>query len=54
MATKGKRNIYLQMKSVEEAQGVFFDRISFEDVLKDEVIPTEKAVGSGTHSFWPA
>jgi putative molybdopterin biosynthesis protein len=40
-----KRNIYLQMKSIEEARKLFFHRISFETALGKETVPVRKAVG---------
>jgi putative molybdopterin biosynthesis protein len=40
-----KRNIYLQMKSIEEARKLFFDRIAFETSLGQETVSVRQAVG---------
>ncbi len=42
---KNKRNIYLQMKSIEEARKLFFDRIPLDSLLEKEPIPVREAVG---------
>jgi putative molybdopterin biosynthesis protein len=45
---KTKRHIYLQMKSLEEAQAVFFNRFSFDQYLQPETIPAQEAAGRVT------
>ena len=40
-----QRRIYLQMKSLKEAQAVFFDRFSFDQYLEPETIPAQEAAG---------
>lgn len=45
---KTKRHIYLQMKSLEEAQAVFFNRFSFDQCLQPETIPAQEATGRVT------
>ena len=40
-----KRNIYLQMKSIEEARKLFFDRVKFETTLGQETVSVQQAVG---------
>ena len=42
------RHIYLQMKSLEEAQAVFFGRFSFDQYLQSETIPAREAAGRVT------
>ncbi len=42
------RHIYLQMKSLEEAQAIFFDRFSFDQYLRPESIPAQEAAGRVT------
>lgn len=42
---ESKRNIYLQMKSIEEARRLFFDRISFDEQLQRETIPVQESSG---------
>ncbi len=45
---RNRRNIYLQMKSVEEAQRLFFGRIPLQECLKNETISVQKAAGRVT------
>jgi len=40
---KSKRNIYLKMKSVEEARQILFDRFNLRDFLGKETVPATKA-----------
>jgi putative molybdopterin biosynthesis protein len=42
------RHIYLQMKSLEEAQTVFFGRFLFDQYLQSETIPAREAAGRVT------
>ena len=42
------RHIYLQMKSLEEAQSLFFNRFSFETCLQSQTIPSREAAGRVT------
>ncbi|MBW2331664.1 MAG: molybdopterin biosynthesis protein, partial [Deltaproteobacteria bacterium] len=43
-----KRHIYLQMKSLEEARAIFFNRFSFDKYLRPETVPAQKAAGRVT------
>ena len=43
-----KRTIYLQMKSVQESRRLFFERISFDNLLGREIIPAHEAVNRTT------
>ncbi|NVM23198.1 MAG: molybdopterin biosynthesis protein [Desulfobacterales bacterium] len=43
-----KRNIYLQMKPIEDALRVFFDRFDLDESLKKETIPVQEAAGRVT------
>ena len=45
---QSSRHIYLQMKSLEEAQAVFFNRFSFDEYLQPETIPAQEAAGRVT------
>ncbi|MBW2019352.1 MAG: molybdopterin biosynthesis protein [Deltaproteobacteria bacterium] len=45
---KSKRHIYLQMKSLEEAQAIFFNRFCLDRYLQQETIPTQEAAGRVT------
>ncbi len=45
---KSKRHIYLQMKSLKEAQALFFDRFSFDQYLQTETVPAQEAAGRVT------
>ncbi len=45
---KTSRHIYLQMKSLEEAQAVFFDRLSYGQFLQPETIAAREAAGRVT------
>lgn len=45
---KNNRHIYLQMKSLEEAQEVFFSRFSFDQYLQSETIPAQEAASRVT------
>ena len=45
---KTNRHIYLQMKSLEEARAVFFNRFSFDQFLQPEGIPSQSAAGRVT------
>ena len=40
-----KRHIYLQMKPVEEARRMFFDRVSAEELVSEETLAVREAVG---------
>ena len=42
------RHIYLQMKSLEEAQSLFFNRFSFETYLQSQTISSREAAGRVT------
>ncbi|MBW1770089.1 MAG: molybdopterin biosynthesis protein [Deltaproteobacteria bacterium] len=42
------RHIYLQMKSLEEAQTVFFGRFLFDQYLQSEAVPAREAAGRVT------
>jgi len=42
------RHIYLQMKSLEEAQSLFFNRFSFETYLRSQTISSREAAGRVT------
>jgi len=42
------RHIYLQMKSLEEAQTVFFGRFLFDQYLQSETVPAREAAGRVT------
>lgn len=46
-----KRNIYLQMKPLEEARRIFLDRIPAKELLKHEILPSIEAVGRVTAAF---
>ncbi|MCK4728585.1 MAG: molybdopterin biosynthesis protein, partial [Desulfobacterales bacterium] len=43
-----KRHIYLQMKSLEEAQTIFFSRFSFDQYLRPESVTAQEAAGRVT------
>ncbi|MDL1971212.1 MAG: molybdopterin biosynthesis protein [Candidatus Desulfofervidaceae bacterium] len=43
-----KRHVYLKMKSLEEAQRIFFSAFDFSQYLKTETIPTTEALGRVT------
>ncbi|MCK4390006.1 MAG: molybdopterin biosynthesis protein [Desulfobacterales bacterium] len=45
---QSRRHIYLQMKSLEEAQAVFFDRFSYDQFLQPETIAAREAAGRVT------
>jgi putative molybdopterin biosynthesis protein len=45
---KTERHIYLQMKSLEEAQAIFFSRFSFDQYLQPETVPATEAAGRVT------
>lgn len=45
---KSKRHIYLQMKSLEDAQEIFFNRFSFDKYLQPETISSQEAAGRVT------
>jgi putative molybdopterin biosynthesis protein len=45
---ESKRSIYLQMKPIEEARAVFFDRFDFGQSLEPETIPAQEAAGRVT------
>ncbi len=45
---KSRRNIYLQMKSAEEAQKAFFNRFNLDECLGKEVIAVQEATGRVT------
>jgi putative molybdopterin biosynthesis protein len=45
-----KRNIYLQMKTLEEARRIFLDRASTKGLLRHEIISSVEAVGRITAS----
>jgi putative molybdopterin biosynthesis protein len=45
---KTGRHIYLQMKTLEEAQRIFFDRFSFDQYLRPETILAQEAAGRVT------
>jgi putative molybdopterin biosynthesis protein len=45
---KTRRHIYLQMKSLEEAQAIFFNRFSFDQYLRPETVPVQEAAGRVT------
>jgi len=45
---KGKRHIYLQMKSLEDARAIFFNRFSFDKCLQTETISAQDAAGRVT------
>ena len=40
-----KRNVYLQMKSLDQARRIFLDRFEWGDVLSSEEVPVADAVG---------
>ena len=42
---KIKRHVYLQMKSLEDAQAIFFSRFSFHKHLQPETVPATEAAG---------
>jgi putative molybdopterin biosynthesis protein len=46
--TESKRNIYLQMKPIEEALAVFFGRFDLARCLKSETLPAQLAAGRVT------
>ncbi len=43
-----KRHVYLHMKSLEEAQGLFFSAFNFDGYLKTETVPTTEALNRVT------
>ena len=43
-----KRRIYLKMKTLKEAQELFFSQFDFSTCLKEEVIPTRESLGRVT------
>ncbi|NVL90310.1 MAG: molybdopterin biosynthesis protein, partial [Desulfobacterales bacterium] len=45
---KSKRHIYLQMKSLEDARAIFFNRFSFDKYLQTETISAQDAAGRVT------
>ena len=45
---KTKRHVYLQMKSLEDAQAIFFNRFSFDQYLQPETVPAQEAAGRVT------
>ena len=45
---KTKRHVYLQMKSLEDAQAIFFNRFSFDQHLQPETVPAPEAAGRVT------